>query len=242
MLDATLQSQLQDYLERVSDPIEIVASVDGSAQSVEMLALLRDLAGLSPLLSLRERRDGGERMPSFSVGRPGGVHGIRFAGIPTGHEFTSWVLALLQVGGYAPNADAEAMERVRGLAGEFVFETYISLSCQNCPDVVQALNLMSVLNPNIRHTMIDGALFQDEVNERRIMAVPTVLLNGGPFGQGRMSFEEMVAKLDRGASARDAAKLAEKAPFDMLVIGGNLRRPQGNSDRAGGGAFRRSGA
>ena len=220
MLDAALKSQLQSYLERVSEPIEMIASVDDAAASVEMLELLADVASLSPLLSLSELRGDAERKPSFSVGRPGEMHGIRFAGIPMGHEFTSLVLALLQVGGYPPKADVEAMERVRGLAGDFVFETFISLSCQNCPDVVQALNLMAVLNPNVRHTMIDGALFPGEVAGRQVMAVPTVLLNGKPFGQGRMNFEEIVARLDGGASVREAEKISEKAVFDMLVIGG----------------------
>jgi alkyl hydroperoxide reductase subunit F len=137
-----------------------------------------------------------------------------------GHEFTSLVLALLQVGGHPPKADAELLEQIRNLPGEYNFETYISLTCQNCPDVVQALNLMSVVNPRIRHTMIDGALFQDEVNARQIMAVPTVFLNGAVFGQGRMSVEEIVAKLDTGASEREAAKINDKALFDVLVVGG----------------------
>ena len=146
--------------------------------------------------------------------------GVAFAGLPMGHEFTSLVLALLQVGGHPPKADAELLEQIRNLPGEYNFETYISLTCQNCPDVVQALNLMSVINPKIRHTMIDGALFQDEVNARQIMAVPTVFLNGEVFGQGRMSVEEIVAKLDTGASEREAAKINDKALFDVLVVGG----------------------
>jgi alkyl hydroperoxide reductase subunit F len=146
--------------------------------------------------------------------------GIRFAGIPMGHEFTSLVLALLQVGGHPPKADADVLEQIRNLEGEYRFETYISLTCQNCPDVVQALNLMAVVNPNIRHVMIDGALFQDEVSERQIMAVPTIYLNGEVFGQGRMSVEEILAKLDTGAAAREAEKIAQKDVFDMLVVGG----------------------
>jgi alkyl hydroperoxide reductase subunit F len=137
-----------------------------------------------------------------------------------GHEFTSLVLALLQVGGHPPKADAALLEQVRGLAGPLNFETYISLSCQNCPDVVQALNLMATVNPNVRHTMIDGALFQAEVADRQILSVPTVLLNGQPFAQGRMSLDEIVAKLDSGATARAAADIATKAPFDVLVVGG----------------------
>ncbi|MEQ1579036.1 MAG: alkyl hydroperoxide reductase subunit F [Steroidobacteraceae bacterium] len=220
MLDANLKTQLKGYLERVSQPIELIASVDDSDASRETLELLNDIAGLSGLISVQVRRDDAERKPSFSVGAPGAASRIRFAGLPMGHEFTSLVLALLQTGGYPPKADAEVLERIRSLEGEFAFETYISLTCQNCPDVVQALNLMAVLNPNIRHTMIDGALFQDEVNQRQIMAVPTVFLNGVAFGQGRMGLEEIVAKLDTGAVKREAEKVSAKAPFDVLVVGG----------------------
>src|SRR5690606_25701370 len=146
--------------------------------------------------------------------------GIRLAGIPMGHEFSSLVLALLQAGGYPPKVEADLIEQIKNLPGEYRFETYISLSCQNCPEVVQSLNLMAVLNPNIRHVMIDGALFQDEVAEREIMSVPTVMLNGEVFGQGRMTVEEIVAKLDSGAAERDAAKLAQKEVFDTLIVGG----------------------
>jgi alkyl hydroperoxide reductase subunit F len=220
MLDDSLKSQLSTYLERVSQPIEIVASLDDTDTSQEMLALLRDLAALSPYIRLTERRDDAERKPSFSVNRPDEDTGIRFAGIPMGHEFTSLVLALLHVGGHPPKIEAELAEQIRALDGIYSFETYISLSCQNCPDVVQALNLMAVLNPNIHHVMIDGALFQDEVEQRQIMAVPTVMLNGQPFGQGRMGIEEIVGKLDAGASKREAEKISAKAPFDVLVVGG----------------------
>ncbi|HRJ24333.1 MAG TPA: alkyl hydroperoxide reductase subunit F, partial [Thauera sp.] len=172
------------------------------------------------LITLIERRDDDERKPSFSVGPRGGEARVRFAGLPMGHEFTSLILALLQAGGYPPKVEAEVIEQIRTLDVELNFETYISLSCHNCPDVVQALNLMAVLNPKIRHTMIDGALFQKEVEERQIMAVPTVYLNGEEFDQGRLELGQILAKVDTGAAARDARKLAEKAAFDVLVVGG----------------------
>ncbi|NTV10496.1 MAG: alkyl hydroperoxide reductase subunit F, partial [Zoogloea sp.] len=202
MLDANIKAQLKAYLEKLVQPIELVASIDESDKSREMSALLSDIAELSNKITVHERRNDAERKPSFSVNRAGGNIGIRFAGIPMGHEFTSLVLALLQAGGHPPKLEAEVIERIRDLPGEFNFETYISLSCQNCPEVVQALNLMAVLNPNIRHVMIDGALFQDEVNARQVMAVPTVYLNGEVFGQGRMSVEEILGKLDAGAGER----------------------------------------
>jgi len=147
MLDAKLKTQLKAYLERVSRPVEIVASLDDGDASVKMRTLLDEVVSLSPLLSLVERRDGVERTPSFAIGRAGEAARVRFAGIPLGHEFTSLVLALLQAGGHPPKVEADVLEQVRGLEGELVFETYVSLSCQNCPDVVQALNLMAVGEP-----------------------------------------------------------------------------------------------
>jgi alkyl hydroperoxide reductase subunit F len=223
MLDANIKTQLKTYLEKLVEPIELVASLDDSAKSQEMRGLLEDIAGLSgkvALLELTEMSGNDARRPSFAIGKVGEPARIRFAGLPMGHEFTSLILALLQASGYAPKLDADVIEQIRGISGHFRFETYISLSCHNCPDVVQALNAMAALNPNIQNVMIDGALFQDEVNARQIMAVPSVYLNGEPFANGRMGIEEIVAKLDTGAAARDAARLAEQAPFDVLVVGG----------------------
>ena len=220
MLDANLKQQLSTYLQNVTQSIEITANVDDGAKSAEMLALLKDIAGLTDKITLVETRDASVRTPSFALNRAGADMGVRFAGIPMGHEFTSLVLALLQVGGHPPKIEAEMIEQVRGIEGAFEFVTYISLSCQNCPEVVQALNLMAVLNPNIRHTMVDGALFQDEVERNKILAVPSVYLNGEVFGQGRTSLKEIVAKLDTGAATRDAAKIADKDAFDVLIVGG----------------------
>ena len=220
MLDANLQSQLKTYLERVTRPIQITAHVDDGAKSQEMLELLNTLSTLSTQIRLDVRRDSSERTPSFALTTPGQDIHLVFAGLPMGHEFTSLVLALLQVGGHPSKATAELIEQVRNLEGEYRFETYFSLSCQNCPDVVQALNLAAVLNPRIQHVAIDGGLFPAEVEARQIMSVPTVYLNGEVFDQGRMTLEQIVAKLDTGASKRDAEKLSTKAPFDVLVVGG----------------------
>jgi alkyl hydroperoxide reductase subunit F len=219
MLDANLKAQLKSYLERVTQPIEIVASLDDGAKSQEMLALLQNVASLSSQITLLDN-GADARKPSFSINRPGADISLRFAGIPMGHEFTSLVLALLQVGGHPSKASAEVIEQIRSLRGEFHFETYFSLSCQNCPDVVQALNLMAVLNPNIHHVAIDGALFQAEVDERQIMAVPSVYLNGVNFGQGRMGLEEILAKIDTSGIERQAEKISAKPAFDVLVVGG----------------------
>ncbi len=219
MLDADLKTQLQAYLEKVVHPIELLASLDGGASSQELKALLEDIAALSDKIALR--LDGHDaRKPSFAINRVGTDVGVRFAGIPMGHEFTSLVLALLQVGGHPSKATQEVIEQVRNLDGDFRFETFMSLSCHSCPDTVQALNLMSVLNPNIKHVAIDGSLFQDEVNERQVMAVPTVFLNGELFDTGRMSIEQIAGRLDNQAGDRAVEKIRNKAPFDVLVVGG----------------------
>ncbi len=220
MLDANLKAQLAAYLERITQPVEIIASLDDSEASKDMQALLKDIADASPRITVTETRGGPHRTPSFQVTRPGENHGPRFAGLPMGHEFTSLVLALLQVGGYPPKVEQELLDQIRALDGDFDFEVYVSLTCHNCPDVVQALNLMAVQNPRIKATMIEGSLFQDEVREREIMGVPTVFLNGTMLANGRMSLEEILAKIDTGAVAREAQKIAKKDPFDVLIVGG----------------------
>jgi alkyl hydroperoxide reductase subunit F len=220
MLDDSTKAQLKSYLERATQPIEIVASLDDSKASGEMLSLLKDVAEASPLVKLTESRDDNHRKPSFSVNRPSENHGPRFAGLPMGHEFTSLILALLQIGGYPPKVEDAVLEQIRALDGDFEFEIYVSLTCHNCPDVVQALNLMAIQNPRIRTTMIEGGTFQDEVKERQVMAVPTVFLNGTEFGQGRMSLEEILAKIDTSGVEREARKIAAKDPFDVLIVGG----------------------
>jgi alkyl hydroperoxide reductase subunit F len=219
MLDDAIKSQLRAYFERLVSPIELVATLGDDEKSQEMLALLEDLVPLSDKITLRKDGDA-PRKPNFGIARAGEAPRVNFAGLPMGHEFNSLILALLHVGGYAPKETPEAIAQAKELDGAFVFETFFSLSCQNCPDVVQALNLLSALNPKVSHTAIDGALFQSEVEARKIMAVPMVFLNGELFGQGRMTFDQIVAKLDVNATAKAAEKLKGKAPFDVLVIGG----------------------
>lgn len=219
MLDTNLTGQLKAYLERVREPFEMVASLDDSSSAREMRELLEEVAALSPLIKLRT--DGNDaRKPSFSLNRIGSDMSLRFAAIPLGHEFTSLVLALLWVGGHPPKAEPEVIEQIKGLDGDYLFEVYMSLTCHNCPDVVQALNLMAVLNPKVRVVTIDGGLFQKEVDDRQVMAVPMVYLNGEVFASGRMTVEEIVAKLDTKTGEREAAKLDAREPFDVLVVGG----------------------
>jgi len=219
MLDDNLKAQLKAYLERVKLPFVITASLAEGQSSQDMHEFLQDIVGLTDKITLKT--DGTDaRRPSFTLGRPGEEARIRFAAIPMGHEFTSLVLALLQVGGHPPRIEQELIDQIKNLDGDLRFETYMSLTCHNCPDVVQALNLLAVLNPRIQSVVIDGGLFQQEVEERQVLAVPMVYLNGQHFGQGRMEVDEIVKKLDTGSAARDAAKLGSKDAFDVLIVGG----------------------
>jgi len=219
MFDAATTTQLKSYLINLRSPVELVATLDDSAKSAEMRAMVELVAEQSDLVSARF--DGtAPRVPSFAVRRADGTAETHFAGLPMGHEFTSLVLALLHMGGHPPKEEAELLDSVRALEGSFHFETFFSLSCQNCPDVVQAINIMAALNQNVSHVAIDGALFREEVETRKVMAVPAVYLNGEPFGQGRMDLAQIMAKLDTGTVARAAEKIAGKEPFDVLVVGG----------------------
>jgi alkyl hydroperoxide reductase subunit F len=220
MLDQDLKTQLTAYLQRVTQPFEMVASLNDSDTSRDMLELLQTIQAMrSDMITLRT--DGADaRTPSFTLQRAGSHNSLRFAGLPLGHEFTSLVLALLWTGGHPPKVEADVIDSIRALDGDFNFEVYMSLSCHNCPDVVQALSLMAIFNPKVKTVVIEGGAFQEEVTRREIMAVPMVFLNGKEFGSGRMTVEEIIAKLDTGAAGRDAAKLSAKAPYDVLIIGG----------------------
>ncbi|EJQ03575.1 alkyl hydroperoxide reductase subunit F [Bacillus cereus] len=215
ILDADIKTQLSQYLQLMENDILLKVSAGDDNVSKDMLALVDELATMSSKITVEKVEL--ERTPSFSVNRPGEDTGVVFAGIPLGHEFTSLVLALLQVSGRAPKVEQKLIDQIKNIQGEYHFESYISLSCHNCPDVVQALNAMSVLNPGITHTMIDGAAFKEEVESKDIMAVPTVYLNGESFGSGRMTLEEILAKMGNGP---DASELSDKDPYDVLVVGG----------------------
>lgn len=217
-LDANIKAQLNQYLALLEGDIVLKISAGDDAVSLEMRNLVDEIASMSPRISVENAKL--NRTPSFEVNRPNGASGITFAGVPLGHEFTSLVLALLQVSGRKPKIDDALIDAIKNIQGNFNFETYVSLTCHNCPDVVQALNTMATLNPNITHTMIEGGAFQNEVEERQIMAVPNVFLNGDFFESGRVTLEEIIAKIDTGAAARDAEILNKKEPFDVIILGG----------------------
>ncbi|MCC5853920.1 MAG: FAD-dependent oxidoreductase, partial [Alkalimonas sp.] len=220
MLDTNLKQQLSSYLQNLKSQVELVVSLDDSAKAQELNTLASEIASLSDLVSLRRDDAASSRAPAMQVRSVEKGTVITFAGVPMGHEFTSLVLALLHSGGHPIKIDAELIEQIRQLSGRFEFETYISLSCQTCPEVVQALNMMAAINPNITSVMIDGALFQQEVTDRNVMAVPTVFLNGEQFSQGAITLERIIQKIDVNAEARQAEALKQKDPFDVLVVGG----------------------
>lgn len=215
MLDTEIKKQLDEYLKLLEDDVLIKISAGTDSTSKDMAALIEELAAISPRIKTAQAKL--PRTPSFSINHIGEDTGVIFAGIPLGHEFTSLVLALLQASGRAPKVDSKLIDQVKNIKGEYHFETYISLSCHNCPEVVQALNLMSILNPDITHTMIDGAAFKDEAESKNVMAVPTIYLNGEVFGSGRMTLEEILGKL---GNVPDVSEFESKEPFEILVIGG----------------------
>jgi alkyl hydroperoxide reductase subunit F len=217
-LDTNIINTLTNYLQMMEGDVVFRVSAGTDATSLEMVAILKQISELTNRITIQEVKL--ERTPSFSINKPNEESGIVFAGIPLGHEFTSLVLAILQVSGRKPKITDEQIAQIKAIEGSFKFETYISLSCHNCPDVVQALNLLSVLNPNISHTMIDGGVFQKEVEEKQIMAVPSVFLNGQLFGNGRMSLEEILSKVDTNSSERELSALNNKEDFDVLIVGG----------------------
>ncbi|EPG5607471.1 thioredoxin family protein, partial [Acinetobacter baumannii] len=219
MLDQNIKTQLKAYLERLESPIELVAALDESDKAAQIKELVTEIAELSDKVTARFDGNNTHR-PSFGVAKAGEQPRVFFAGLPMGHEFTSLILALLQVSGYAPKVSDEVLNQIKGLNLKANFDVFVSLSCHNCPDVVQALNLIAIYNPNTTATMIDGAFFQDEVEQRKIMAVPMVFQDNEHIGQGRMTLEEIVAKLDTNSAEKDAAALNAKDAFDVLVIGG----------------------
>jgi alkyl hydroperoxide reductase subunit AhpF len=220
MLEANLKTQLKGYLERLTQPVEIIASVDDSDKSREMLELLNDIVSLSPLVTLDRRVTMTQVKPSFALRRAGQRAARALRGLPMGHEFTSLVLALLQAGGHPPKATRGARADPRARRRIQVRDLRVA-DLPELPGRGPGAELMAVVNPQIHHTMIDGALFQDEVERARSWRCPTVFLNGQPFGQGRMELEEIVAKLDTGAAARDAAARRQGA----LRRAGRRRRP-----------------
>ena len=220
MLDAAMQTQLKTYLANLREPIELVASLGDDPKSAQTRELLSEIAALHDMVTASFEGDDARR-PSFIIRRASdAAKWVRFAGLPMGHEFTSLVLALLWAGGHPPKVDPELLETVRGLEGDYAFEMYFSLSCHNCPDVVQALTLMALENPRVTATLIEGGTFQDEVEQRGVLAVPATFLNAEPFYNGKLELGEILAKLDSGVADKVAAKLDAKAPYEVLVIGG----------------------
>ncbi|MCB2386228.1 alkyl hydroperoxide reductase subunit F [Thalassolituus alkanivorans] len=221
MLDANMKQQLGTYLNNLRNPIELQVSVNDSPKSKELETLAREIAELNDQISLTVTNEKiGGRSPVMTIAKAGSEARVAFAGVPMGHEFTSLVLALLQAGSHPSKEDQALQDQAKSLTRTLNFEVYVSLSCHNCPDVVQAVNLMAALNPNVTATMIDGGVFPDEVKERNIMAVPSLYLNGEVLANGKMTLAEILNKVDDDADAKAAAAMADKDPFDVLVVGG----------------------
>lgn len=219
MLSEDLSSQLNELLKNLKTDVEIVASLDKSENSENMKSLLEEISQMHDLISLSF--DGtAERRPSFSILRSSSNIGVDFAGVPLGHEFSSLVLALLQIGGHPSKVDPAILKKVSEIKEELFFETYYSLTCMNCPDVVQALNTMSIINPLIKHTAIDGAIFQQEVEEKNIKSIPTVFCNNEFFEQGRIGIKEVLSKINPDLNGLKLNQIEKRETFDVLVVGG----------------------
>ena len=214
-LDQALKAQCQQYLELLESKVQITMSLDDTKESKEVRDFVEEISSLSTKISIKEETL--EMTPSFSLEGEKGAKGVAFAGVPLGHEFTSFVLALLQVSGRAPKISEEEKRRIESLKEPLSFKTFVSLSCHNCPDVVQALNIMAVLNPNISHTMVEGGMFKDLVEEKGIMAVPTVYHDDQEFLGGRSNLAEILSKL---GAQEDLSLFDQVEPFDVLVVGG----------------------
>ena len=190
--------------------------MDQSEDSKNVETFLTEVVEMSEQLSLEAKPL--LRTPSFEVNQKGApASGIIFAGLPMGHEFTSFILALLQVSGRPPKIEDSIAQQIQSIERSLTFETYVSLTCHNCPDVVQALNILAVLNPKISHTMIEGGMYQQEIDDKQVMAVPTVFLDGAEFDSGRMTIEQILTKV---AGPLSADEFADKDIFDVLVVGG----------------------
>ena len=215
MLDKETKQNLAHYLEMLESPVIFSTSTDDSNDSRKLLEFLNEIAQMTEKVTIEEKKL--SRTPSFEINPLNGTSGIAFAGIPLGHEFSSFLLALLQVSGRPPKITDSLTQQIKQIQQDLYFETYVSLTCHNCPDVVQALNILSVLNPTIHHTMIEGGMYQNEITEKQVLAVPTVYLNGQEFASGRMTLEQIIEQI---TGSQTVTPSSESTPYDVLVIGG----------------------
>jgi alkyl hydroperoxide reductase subunit F len=219
MLDSTLKEQLISIFVDLSADYTLDITVSPRHESAgELLELLNDVADSSEKINCRVKDGDGL---SFSLLKNGEDTGIRFRGIPNGHEFTSLLLAILNADGKGKNIPDEAIcRRIQSLKGDIHLTTYVSLTCTNCPDVVQTLNLMALLNPRIRHEMVDGAIYQEETEALKIQAVPSVFANGKLLHVGKAELGELLSKLEAHyGMATGTVEITEKR-YDVIVVGG----------------------
>lgn len=218
MLEEKILDQVKQVIGLIKYPIELATSLDYSEQSKQTSEILHQIAGLSDLIQVKWEEN--PRKPSFAIRRVDSDISVRFAGVPTGTEFNSFVLALLQVGGHPVKADEDIITAIKEIDEPAEFTTYVSLSCMNCPDVVQALNAISIINPLVKHTVVDGGTFGEEFDHLHLQSVPTVVKDGEVFLQGRSTLEQVVTKIVRGMTGLRLKRLNALEPFDVLVIGG----------------------
>ncbi|WP_026374613.1 alkyl hydroperoxide reductase subunit F [Aestuariibacter salexigens] len=227
MLTNDILQALKQYTANMQSPVTLVLQQDDGQSNQEkrqeLKSFLEQVAGVSDNLNVVEPDKYALRSGlSFTLEVNGEPTGIVFSGIPGGHEFNSFVLALLQAAGTPIKLDSTLQNMIKAVDKPLSFEVYISLSCHNCPDVVQALNQFALLNPHIKTEMIDGGLFPELVEQNNIQGVPTVILNGEVFANGKVDTAQLIDKLkqahpDLGKQAAPTEALPEQ---DVTVIGG----------------------
>jgi alkyl hydroperoxide reductase subunit F len=222
MLDQDLKSQLTQVFSAIETPIELVYGQSSHEKQAELVSMLEDVASTSPKITAVNSNVPAS-VPGFRIERNGTITGISFRGIPGGHEFTSLIVALLNVDGKGKMPDAGIASRIKALKGPIRLKTYISLTCENCPDVVQALNQMSLIHGDFHHEMVDGGFTPDEVSAAGIQGVPSVTVDSKMIHSGRIAFLDLLVKLEAFYGKDEAAVNHEPRDlgnFDVVVVGG----------------------
>lgn len=225
MLEKDILEQLKSIFSALETSVALVVTgVSSHKETQEMLEFARDFASTSRALSVNQHDSPtGEGTPVLELWRDGKPTGVTFCGIPNGHEFTSLILAVLNAAGLGKNLpDAALRRRIENLQGPADVRTFVSLTCTNCPDVVQALNIVALLNPDFSNMMVDGGAAPDMVKEYNIQSVPTVYANGRLLSVGRADLGELVGKLEEAFGSAPSTTNSDNSPvgFDAIVLGG----------------------
>ena len=220
-LNDQILTLLRGYATKIVNDVVIEHYGGNHAKKDELLRFLNDVASVSGKISVISKSSSTNFDPlKFEIKKNDLSLGIYFNGIPSGHEFNSFILAILQVGGVPLTLDTDLQRIIADINDELNFETIVSLSCENCPDVVQALNQFAILNSKITNTTIDGGLHPQMIKSRNIQSVPTVFLNGKEFASGRVSVAKLLEKITKNIRVSTPNKTPSIPLQDVTIIGG----------------------